>query len=278
MKKRKMRKRAAPEQETDTAPEPDPQTAPAHPVLLDKASLSVYEVADDEPRRYCADHVHVEQDGTTVATNGRLMLAVEPTKDNPDDLPVGLEPVNVPPEGIDIDAATCKSVVANLRSPHIPILANAVITRCDDLVELSSSVDLKHVKREGNTKPELGFPPWREMAARPVPTEDAPVAQIGLRLDVLEQLVKALKKMTADMADDSPFVRFTFGATGHILRDGDVGNDRRFIGMTGRMGPKYEDHNLTDLNDWQNAILDYVGEEKDDEETQDADDADSTPE
>jgi len=244
-----------------------------HPVLLDRASLAVHEVATSEPGRYIIDHVHVEQDGTTVGTNRRLLLAVQPPETDPGDLPAGmLQPADVPEDGMNLPAAMCKAVMCNLKGHAFrPALECAVVTRCDkELVEISSTTDLKRVKREGEVPAEGTFPRWKGMVERPCMNwgdgqgqADAaeafgPVVQLGMRLDVLEQLVKTLKKVTAK-DNIGAFVRFSFNANqGGVLIDGTVSGDRRFIGMTGRQEPRHEDHDLEDLNDWQNAILDFI--------------------
>ena len=257
---------------TSAAPTADAGALAKHPVLLDKASLAVCIVADqDEPGRYCIDHVHVEQDGTAVGTNAKLLLAVQPPDVDPNDLPAGmLKPVDVSEKGLDISASACATVAKNLKgTPFRPILGCAVVTQCDgDLVELSSTTDLKSIKREGCTTPEKPFPSWKDMVERPCQedTEETlgPVVQIGMRLDVLEQLTKALKKITSDDRYEA-FVRFTFNANqGMVLIDGKVSKDRRFIGMTWRISPKSTDISLEDLNDWQNAILDSEEEEVED--------------
>ena len=242
-----------------------------HPVLLDKASLAVHEVAADESGRYIIDHVHVEQDGTTVGANGKLLLAVQPPDVDPNDLPVGLlEPADVSKDGLHLPASMCKTIMGNLKGHAFrPALECAVVTRCDDtLVEVSSTVDLKRVRREGEIPVEGTFPDWKGMVNRPMIYDEAktgddaseqfgPVVQIGMSLDVMDQIVKALKKIISD--DTGPFVRFTFNANaGEVLIDGKVKGERRFIGAMGRIMRESMDTTLSDMNDWQNAILDYI--------------------
>ncbi len=250
-----------------TKPDKAPDTPPVakHPVLLDRISLAVHEVAHTEAGRYILDHVHVEQDGTAVATDGKLLLAVEPPDANPDELPVTLVPVDVPESGLNLPAKTCATVVKNLKrsSTFKPILDNAVVTRCDkQLVELSST-DLTHVKREGDVPSEGTFPPWRDMVNQPMPAEDAPVTQIGFSLEVLEKIVKTIKKMAVG-DEHTGTIRFTFNIkTGYVLIDSSVAG-RKIIGMTGRLTA--EDHDLEDFNEWQNAILASDNDEEDSDE------------
>jgi hypothetical protein len=255
-----------------------------HPVLLDKASLAVHEVAVADASRYIIDHVHVDQDGTAVATNARLLLAVQPPDVDAGDLPAGLlEPADVSNDGLNLPASMCKTVMGNLKGHAFrPILECAVVTRCDgSLVEVSSTTDLKRVKREGEVPAEGAFPDWKGMVNRPIVYDETetggdvaeqfgPVVQMGMCLDVLDQLVKALKKIISD--DTGPFVRFTFNANaGMVLIDGKVEGERRFIGATGRIADKNVDTTLSDLNDWQKAILDYVSKDAVEMEEEDED-------
>ena len=266
-KTRKKKRRTS----TSTAPAAEAAAPAKHPVLLDKASLAVHEATASDPGRYIVDHIHVEQDGTTVGMGEKLILAVQPPETDPGDLPAGLlQPADVPEDGMNLPATMCKAVMGNLKGHAFrPALECAVVTRCDkELVELSSTTDLKRVKREGEVPAEGTFPRWKGMVERPLANWDedqadaaetfGPVVQMGFRLDVLEQLVKTLKKV-ASGDDSGPFVRFSFNANeGMVLIDGKVSRDRRFIGMTGRITPKFTDTSLEDLNDWQNAILDFI--------------------
>ena len=246
------------------------KVAKTHPVLLDRASLAVHEVTTSKPGRYIIDHVHVEQDGTTVGTNEKLVIAIQPSEIAPGDLPVGmLEPADVPKDGLNLPATMCKTIMSNLKGHAFsPTLECAVVTRCDkNLVEISSTTDLKRVKREGDVPAEGTFPMWKNIIERPCMNADAdaaetfgPVVQIGFRLDMLEQLVKTLKNVAAK-DDGGALVRFSFNANqGPVLIDGKISRDRRFIGMTGRIGLNNENHDLEDLNDWQNAILDFAAD------------------
>ncbi len=132
-------------------------------MLLSKANIMVEGIAastDADPELNC---VHIAGDGTTVAANGRMMMAVEPV---PKDSFFPIEDQDEPPdEGVSIPLHLVEQVRKNLPRDKRPVMQQAAITKCsEDRIEITTIS--KTDQRTVSGRPLLQqFPRWREVFA-----------------------------------------------------------------------------------------------------------------
>lgn len=220
-------------------------------MLIDKTSLALLALAtSDEPQYRWATHcVHVDPDGTAVATTGRAIIAVESAGMEDDDYPCVGKPAKIPAKGINVPADVAKEVLRNIpRLPINPVLGAALVTKTSkERVELTTT-DLNRTRRLSFTPDDKGFPDWRVMIDDP--TEDE-VGCVTLALDQLDIIVKTLKAICKEYQGKTPFVTFHMcGADKYTILEGDVGGGRRFIGALAPVNRKTHE-----WSDWQTSVM-----------------------
>ena len=132
-------------------------------MLLSKANIMVEGIAastDADPELNC---VHIAGDGTTVAANGRMMMAVEPV---PEDSFFPIEDQDEPPdEGVSIPLHLVEQVRKNLPRDKRPVMQQAALTKCTAAkVEFTTISKTEELKVRGRPLPQQ-FPRWREVFA-----------------------------------------------------------------------------------------------------------------
>jgi len=221
-------------------------------MLVDRKSLALHGMtSSDEPsHRYATHCVHVEPDGTAVATNLHAIIAVEPTGLKDDDYPNVGKPAEIPRGGVDIPADAVKEVLRSLpKQPMRPILGAALITEASkERIELTTT-DLRRTRRLGFKPDERRFPGWRGMMVDPRKDE---VRHVTLALEELENVVKTLKVVCAGY-DGIPHVTLHVPTgQGCVALSGKAGEGRRFAGVLAdvKIGSGSEV-----LNDWQERVM-----------------------
>ena len=168
-----------------------------HTMLIDAVGLGVVGVADKNDGRYAISAVRLEPDGTTAATDGRVLLAVEPCGLKDEDFPETKTSADVPGTGMVLPCEIVKDVIRNLpKTASRTALLAAKLTAADkDYTELTTT-NLSRVKSEGaHVDPDgPGFPAWRDMIPR-VDAEAAEYVTINLGVPVLKQLLDTLTKI-----------------------------------------------------------------------------------
>lgn len=132
-------------------------------MLLSKANIMVEVIAatgDADPAIKC---VHIARDGSTVAANGRMMMAVEPV---PEDSFFPIEDQDEPPdEGVSVPLELVAQVRKNLPRDKRPVMQQAAITKCsEDRIEIATISKTGQRTLAGRPVPQR-FPRWREVFA-----------------------------------------------------------------------------------------------------------------
>jgi len=109
--------------------------------------------------------VHIAGDGSTVAANGRMMMAVEPVAEN-SFFPIEEdERASLPEEGVSLPLHIIDQVRKNLPRDKRPVMQQAAITKCTPgKVEFTTISKTEERKVGGRPLPQQ-FPRWREVFA-----------------------------------------------------------------------------------------------------------------
>ena len=214
---------------------------------LDRKSLAVHHAAADEKTRYAINSVLLEPDGTTVATNGKMLLAVQAVGHDPDE---SLE--MVPPKEqfvipLDFAQDVFKAIPKSRRAAYGKF-DYATITEAEP-DKLNIRIQNGHVQLM-ETKPEEGnYPKWRDI----MPKIQKKTLRFCLGLEVLEKLVKVLKEvLPKDDWQKTPHIEFLVeDPKKAILIRAQVGDDgRRLIGA---LMPVTCRDGSDELTDWEKA-------------------------
>jgi len=197
-------------------------------VFVDRRALALREMTNDEDKRYCLSRLHIEPDGTAVATDGRSMICLDPMTYDPSDWPSNMVrpartaiPLNIPKKvAADLSRAIPKSVCKEQ-------LNVAVLTSAGETVEFATT-DLSRVKREGYVvrKDDRPWPEhWPEMLEHPCDVPD-PVAEIDVDAKTLSSILRTMISAGGDRGERFAVCIKLFGPTKPMHVEARVSGDR----------------------------------------------------
>lgn len=165
-------------------------------MLLSKSNIMVAGVAASEgtdPELAC---VHIAGDGSTVAANGRMMMAVEAVSEDSFFPIEESERASLPEEGVSLPLHIIDQVRKNLPRDKRPVMQQAAITKCSPgKVELTTISKTEERKVGGRPLPQR-FPRWREVFAET--RQRAGVTRVCFSRKDLTDMVDALDKACPD--------------------------------------------------------------------------------
>ncbi len=198
---------------------------------ITRANLAVAGAASTNKKEPDLNRVHLSPDGSTVASNGSMLLAVGPpdpkkTEGFPDvDHP---EPP-IPESGVGISISTVADIKRNLPTDKRMALQQAKITRCDSKVEILTTDGVKDKKVA--TAPMRGtFPKWRKLVADA--HRDADITSVVVNRRELMKMLKAIDEACPDRGEFAP-VRLEIGKPGAllVLRSRNYETEQRVVGF-----------------------------------------------
>lgn len=165
-------------------------------MLLSKANIMVEGIAagsEGDPELQC---VHLAGDGTTIAANGRMIMAVEPVAEG-SFFPIGEEEqAEPPPEGVSLPLHIISQLRKILPRDKKAVMQQAALTVCtDEKVELTTISKTEERKVAGRPL-NMGFPKWREVFAES--RARATKTRVCVRRKDLMELLTALDKSCED--------------------------------------------------------------------------------
>ena len=193
-------------------------------MLLSRANLAVAACVADGPGRYALEGVLLARDGTTVAADGAMLMAVEGVHDRDLDesVPEYMNSARVPAAGVILPAELCRDTLKGLpkRARHArPFVAYAGLARCDAMPTEGESetgadgpgvhelelvtTDGDNVNRRAATDVSGQFPNYPEVMPR-----GTPAVRFCLGARLLDTLLKALKTAGATCPENQG-VEFT---------------------------------------------------------------------
>lgn len=211
---------------------------------LDRKSLAVHHVAG-EKGRYAINGVLLETDGTTVATDGKMLLVIQPSKQDE-----GKELV-APKEHFVIPLGFARDVHKAIPKVHQSSGGKFDYATITEAKQDKLSLRIQNVGVQlMETKPESGdYPKWKDL----IPSIQKETMRFCLGLEVLERLVKVLKEvLPKNNGRTTSSVEFLVEgpkkAIGIRAQAGDGG--RRMIGV---LMPVTHPGGPDELTDWEKA-------------------------
>lgn len=178
--------------------------------------------APDRADRYFLQSVCVEPDGTTVATNGDILIRARATWAPDDtDFPQGQRPAFVQPTTRTIlpTAIVQKLIAAMAKKKTIPILQTVQLsdregTTYATATDLDTALDVEIKPDESATFPDY---------ARVIPADDRPIVRVALTVANLSKLIQTAKATAGNRSKDAAVVVFHVPTEApHRSTDGDV--------------------------------------------------------
>ena len=190
--------------------------------------------------------IRVEPDGTTVASDGKALLAVEPCGEVEGVLPEFEDEVGVGEDGIGLPPKLVEKVLKNIPKGNLGLeLGYAVITGCsEDSVELSTT-DLQIQSSEEAGIVRKRFPEW-------LPILRKVRRSAGTRVCVdRSSLIILLQTLESACKDPQHKVFIELGDEGLLLRAESVNTGQRVMGY---MLPYDTDGEWLQLTKWERKV------------------------
>ena len=218
-------------------------------MYFSKANLIVNEVASSDMQQGIITGVHIDGDGSTVATDGGSMLAVSPVAVVPGHFPEVGPMASVGASGVTVDAEIAKQAIKDM--PKDVVMQYAAMT--ESVVGETEFTTIGKRKRQSvSGAPMLGkYPQWRDMVrgAR----ERATVTKVAVNRRKLAALLKVMDAACPDPSGDN-VVFMELGGTNDmvVLRSINYQTGQHACGLlaTVRTGGQW----LAD-NDWEARIV-----------------------
>lgn len=163
---------------------------------IDRSSLAVVQAVAREKSRYAINHLHITSDGTAVATDGRMLMSVEP----PDS---GEGGGALPREGVLIPADAAKRLEKQLRTQKADSARVVACSATDGKGGPTLTVEANgngSVAREQIALGDGTFPDYRAV----LPKIGRQTVRVCLDLALLRRLVTAFEKAAKDSGVASP--------------------------------------------------------------------------
>jgi hypothetical protein len=194
-------------------------------MIFSKANLEARMVASTDEFDQGLHGLRVESDGSTVAGNGKMMLAVSPASRTRARVPDVGEEADVNASGLVLTLDHVDDVIKNMPKTKKPELQYSVMTKGHGSgggrVELTT-YDMRRVKKiEDAPKPQR-YPDWksvlRKVAGGPNAKEGEEVGICVNRADLIA-ILKAMEKTCPDKGDFNPvYITVGKGGGGLLLR------------------------------------------------------------
>lgn len=199
--------------------------------------------------------VQLEQDGSSVAADGHIVLAVGPADpERAESFPPNDHPnVSPPPDGVGIDPKLAATIERGMPpgNKH-PSLQYAQLTRCDELrVELMTTNAVRY-SRHGEPPARRKFTDWRK-AVRAVRSR-ASKGRVVLDLKGMLRALNAINEATRDLGKSVPlFVEFGDDDDVLVMRTHNYVSNQRVLGVIKPMKLP-EDMDWLEPDDWERLI------------------------
>jgi len=199
-------------------------------MLLSKASLAIADAASNDPMDKTLNGLHVDVDGTTVASNGTIMLAVGPVQEDLVEFPSGKLRKRLAGAAFTLRKEQVDQVMKNIPKDKRQHTQFALLTECDDpnKVELAT-VSMSGLEQKVAMPPMFGtFPNWRA-------TLQSLRGKTPLKICVNRKMLIDLLKIMDDASPDrtgqfTAWIEVNSEHTGLIIRCQNTETGQRIMG------------------------------------------------
>ena len=198
-------------------------------MLFSKANLSVLAIASKDPAMRAMTGVHFADDGSTIGTNGKMLMAVEPVDPNRVHFP-DVGEVAEPVGGVTVPAEIVAQATKNLPADKRSSLQHVAMTRCDDRKVEFTSTDMTKEQRVAGAPMRDKYPSWRDVLRKA--KSEARSGSVCLNRGDLRQMLDALEKSCPDPGGESPvFIEFGGEHDGIIMRSANYETGQHAVGF-----------------------------------------------
>lgn len=220
-------------------------------MIFSKANLMVGKIASQSETDRGINCIHLNPDGSTVAANGRVMMAVGPTDPARTHFPAVGELAKPPALGVSISLDMLDKVIKNLPKGQ-PKLQNVAMTKPRDegKVELTTS-DMRHEQRIAGPLQQDPFPNWKNIFRR---------VRGGFKVcfnrkDLID-LLAAMEEACPDKGGENPvFLEVKEDGTGMVIRCTNRETGQRAVGAI--TAYKTDGHWLP-ADNWEKGVFEVV--------------------
>jgi len=217
-------------------------------MLLGSANLFVSGMASRDTKDVALSQVHLEPDGTTVASNGRAIMAVEGVDRETIHWPAMSE-AEPPEEGVGLPLSVVGQALKNMPADKRTSLQNAALTRCDNLVELTT-LDMEKEQSVTGRSVSARYPEWRGVlqdAGR-----KAKQARVCISRRDMMGILSSMDKACEGGSDSPVFIELGGEKDGVVLRGLNYATSQHVVGM---IAPLDVEGKWPALGLWERAVL-----------------------
>jgi len=199
--------------------------------------LNVVHLAKKDKERKGYDCVFLSEDGSTLSTDGKMLLLVSPVDAQVESFGVdAVHPARIQPSGIGIPHAVVEKALRNLPSkPYRAIHKCAVLTECGSTIELSTTPDGVAADRASRPDPHVNYPSKSITAILRGIGENR--RRVCVSLASLKKMVDALEKVTGRRGKQPLFLEVGSGEEAILIRTKVAETHQRVVGVLSPVEP-----------------------------------------
>lgn len=212
-------------------------------MIYSKANLEVVQLAHKDPRQRNLNGVKFESDGSTVATNGRTLLAVSPVQEEvqkgfPTNVVEQIDPGNY---GVLMPVEVVEKALKGLPRDKRTGLQHAAMSRVEDPGRVGfTSIDAKGDPTTVAALPKIEvFPAWRRIVKERITGGGAGTTRGCFNRKDLLELLKAMESACPNKGDINPiYVEMSNDGSGMVLRCPNYETGQHAVGVVGAFDTK----------------------------------------
>lgn len=221
-------------------------------MLLSRGNLAVAKVASQNPLDMGINCIHVAKDGTTVGTNGKVMMAVGPVDENKIHFPEVGERYFPGEKGIGLPLDLVDKAVKNLPKDKRAALQHVAMTDHRDprKVELTCT-DMRHEQRVSGNPKEEPFPDWRATVRH---VRGSGGMKVCVNRDDLIDVLEALREACPNQGGGNPvFLEIHQDGLGMAIRCANRETGQRAVGA---INAYKTDGQWLPCDEWERGVFD----------------------
>lgn len=198
-------------------------------MLFSRANLAVTSVAAKNSPKRVLNGVHFAADGSTVAANGKMILAVSPVDESKVKFPDVGGVTEPGPDGVTISTEIVDQAIKNLPRERTPSSQHVVLTQCDKKVEFTTVDRVKELRVAGRPVPDR-FPSWRDVLRKA--KRSTVTGRVCLNRRDLIQMLEAVDSACPDKGSENPvFIEFGGEHDGIVMRSLNYETGQQAVGF-----------------------------------------------
>lgn len=171
-------------------------------MLFSKGNLLVSMIASNDPHAVGLNCIRLNPDGSTVAANGNMIMAVGPVNEAAIHFPDVGERSHPGEKGSSVPLELVDKALKNLPKDKRLALQHIALTKNRDFRKVEfTAFDMQHEQRVAGLPKQEPFPPWQDSIRR---AKGSGGTQICLNRSNLIELLKAISEACPDKSGENP--------------------------------------------------------------------------